>query len=328
MDDADEEVEQDFLRSLSKYGINSVDEATLPPHLQQELDEISQMEDEMFTPESIGQISKSISRLFELSYYEASPEMRNARQQAHEAKLNHVPPADAELMWTMHKQDPLYYTGERLARQFGVSRRKAWLVLLGKEQSEAAATGKTFNAEKIRLIFEKDFDEMFNVKRHRKKPERPMEGIDLKNIVSEDEVYKKFLDTSTNNDYAATGDDQLPNWVKIPFHPPVSQAPLTPEQAKTVKRLPAKQPLPSLGSLEVASPVMITEMSRHISHRNVKDRQFMIKEVDGTLRTATEDEKKHMLRRGERAKMTKWGLGGKQRRRSLFRQRRIEQIKV
>lgn len=300
----------------------------LPVDLKQELQELEQLvKGDVLSKEQIRSIRTSMEEMLEESYLTNDPVYQKAKKAADAWKANFVSHENGDKMWQLHKENPDYWTGERLGRAFGVPRNKAWAEIILREYAEAKETGKPFNPRKTEAIFAKDIAKLpFNVDgtpKTGKKKSLDSSKLDSKltHGKTEEEVYAEFLKKSV--DQKDDSDDNLPSWAKYPFQEPGNVVPTKQEQ-KTIQQLPMINNVSTLGSNYSRYGIMFAEMTRNKKQAPL-DRQFLVKETDDTLRTMTTTEKEFMTRRGH-IKRTKWGMGKKAFRTRKVRERQFDQI--
>ncbi|KAG2381633.1 hypothetical protein C9374_006017 [Naegleria lovaniensis] len=248
---------------------------------------------------------------YEKSEYEQEKELaEKVRGEAHNIK--HVKRDDLDRMFELHKKDPAYWTGERLALEYGITREQAWCSLLLREWDEAQQTGKPFSFDKARIIFDEDIRRSDKEDRQRKK-EREAPKM-LTNQITEEEAYKRFLEESSKPMNTAS-DDNLPDYVKYPFQEFV----IGEQESKKVEAIEKEvENKTGFGSEVSRYKLYVAEMKKKFDDERA--RRFMVSEEDGTLRTMSEAELAFMHRHKTFPK-TREGLGGKQKRKNLRRKR-------
>lgn len=245
--------------------------------------------------------------------------------------------------WELHNENPYYWTGQRLGEYFGVDRDLMWGELLVREMYFAKLNGKPFTFEKILRIFEKsrEYPKKMSVRRsfHR---ERHHSEFDQ--VVTEDQMYLDLLDVSQRTIPYATHDDELPIWAKVPFQRremtnlgeiietmPINLGAATDNLHTSLDHNISilKRPINQVG-LGVETPRtkhLFIEIGRNLKDN---DRRIRVREADGILRQATQEEVDIAYRVGTFKKVNGAFGGGKQsgrkRKRNLLRKRhyRIE----
>jgi len=209
-------------------------------------------------------------------------------------------------MWQLHKLDPRLWNGDRLGGLFGVSRERAWGELMMRELHESQQTGKPFNFDKVSLIMK---DAM------RKGPTKEANKFQWKTrYLTEEDAYRDYLKAS-KTPATEGGDDLLPDWAALPF-----QKYRTMEEEPEIKILEKPKPFQGWGDDKVNSRILFVDFGRGINHDN---RKFRVKELDGTMRTATWAEEKHFFRLGTTFKKLLGGKGRRQQRKMEKRRRRF-----
>lgn len=257
--------------------------------------------------------------------YEMLPDSKGYKDVIKNLNMNVVPAHMREKMWQMHVQNPRYWTGERLGRTFSISRDEAWMHIIAREQREAKKLGLPYNPYKVEKIFEKLIreDRIQQVKEsnpatlRKKKRMLQTNKIPFGATLSEEEAYKMFLEETAKNMPSGGGDDELPDWAKLPFQEANT---LVDKKDQPLKELDRMENLANLGTDVPAVPYAIVGASDKEIPAN--KRTLMIKQVDGTLREMSELEKEIAFRKGS-IKKSRMGLGGKARRRRAFRERRF-----
>ena len=228
--------------------------------------------------------------------------------------LKHVSRDDLKRMFELHKKDPAYWTGEKLALEFGITREQAWSSIILQEWDEAEKTGKPFRFDKAKIIFNEDIRKANKREKEQSTPnEQPKI---LTKQITEEEAYKRFLEASSKPIDTAS-DDNLPDYVKYPF-----QEPVVGDQEKKQVQVLEKDVVNNTGYGSDVSryKLYVAEMKKKFENEN--DRRFMVSEEDGTLRTMSQSELAFMHRHGTFPK-TRQGLGGKEKRRNEIRKRKF-----
>lgn len=242
-----------------------------------------------------------------------------------QAKTSHPTSPMREKMWQLHLENPHYWTGERLARAFGIDRDEAWMLLITREAREAKERGLPFNSHKIRVIFRKNIRDEQNEKYFENNPARlkkkrrmiRTDKVPYGMTMNEEDAYKYFLEETEKALPSGGGDDLLPDWAKLPFQKPNITEDKIDEPLKVLPTIPSET---NLGSDLPRAPISFIEASP--KDIPPSERLLMVKEIDGTLREMSMLEKEIAFRKGS-VKKTKMGLGGKARRRRAMRQRRF-----
>lgn len=300
----------------------------LPEDLKQELEELERMvKGDVLSREELRKARYTMEEMLEESFITNDSEYQHAKKMADKWKANFVSHEQGDKMWQLHKENPDYWTGERLGRAFGVPRNAAWAQVLMREAAEAKETGKPFNSQKINAIYAKEIDKLpFNLDGSPKKGSKKPLNVDkldkkLTQGKTEEEVYAEFLKKSVEQ--KDDSDDALPSWAKYPFQE-ASKPNIAKKDQPTIQQLPIIPNVSTLGSNYSRYGVMFAEMTSNKKQAPL-DRQFLVKETDDTLRTMTTTEKEFMTRRGH-VKRTKWGMGQKEFRIRKARERRFDQI--
>lgn len=250
-----------------------------------------------------------------LSYEES--EYNHERELAEKVReqdfvLKHVSKADLSKMFELHKKDPAYWTGEKLALEFGITREQAWSSLILQEWQEAEDSGKPFRFDKAKIVFDDEIRKA--TKKEREETMSKSEPKILTKQITEEEAYRRFLEESSRPIDTAS-DDNLPDYVKYPFQEPVFGE----QEQKQVQILDKEVPNKTgYGSDVSRYRLYVAEMKKKFE--NEKDRRFMVAEQDGSLRTMSQSELAFMHRHGSFPK-TREGLGGKQKRKNQRRKR-------
>ncbi|EFC46236.1 hypothetical protein NAEGRDRAFT_79168 [Naegleria gruberi] len=228
--------------------------------------------------------------------------------------LKHVSKADLGRMFELHKKDPAYWTGEKLALEFGITREQAWSSLILQEWQEAEETGKPFRYDKAKIVFN---DEIRKATKREKEESMPNEVTKiLTKQITEEEAYRRFLEESSKPIETAS-DDNLPDYIKYPFQEPV----VGEQEQKQVKIIDKEvENNTGFGSDVARYKLYVAEMKKKFE--NESDRRFMVSEEDGSLRTMSQSELAFMHRHGTFPK-TREGLGGKEKRKNERRKRRF-----
>lgn len=247
------------------------------------------------------------------------------RKSLEQVKTSHPTTEMREKMWQLHVENPHYWTGERLARAFGIDRDEAWILLIAREISEAKKHGLSFNHHKTRAIFRNAEREARYLKYFNESPtelQKKRRMLKTRNApygmtMNEEEAYKYFLDETEKALPSGGGDDLLPDWAKLPFQEPNITEDKVDEPLKVMPTIPSDT---NLGSDLPRSPISFIEATT--KDIPPSERLLMVKQVDGILREMSKLEKEIAFRRGSLRK-TKMGLGGRARRRRAMRQRRF-----
>ncbi|KAF0985034.1 hypothetical protein FDP41_000073 [Naegleria fowleri] len=248
---------------------------------------------------------------YEKNEYEQEKELAEKVRQE-QNKIKHVKRDDLDRMFELHKKDPAYWTGERLALEFGITREQAWCSLLLREWDEAERTGKPFSFDKAKIIFSEDIRRSDKEDRDRKKGQATPKI--LTHQITEEEAYKRFLEESSKPMNTAS-DDNLPDYVKYPFQEYV----IGEQESKKVEVIEKEvENKTGFGSDVSRYKLYVAEMKKKFDDERA--RRFMVSEEDGTLRTMSESELAFMHRHKTFPK-TREGLGGKQKRKNLRRKR-------
>jgi hypothetical protein len=240
--------------------------------------------------------------------------------------------SDGDKMFELHKENPDYWTGDRLGAAFGISRDQAWAELLVREYDEAEKTGKPFCPEKVDYLFHRNTNALKllqnrYVKNDKRSGVQFLKEATTGQVVDEDAIYKKFLE-KTSKPISATGlDDDLPEWVRRPFQPPRSsiRPTKTVTEAESTKpteeslRYPRIESVANLGTNTVRQRHRIIDMKSKSRINAGEQRKFLMLETDGTLRTMEKDTQEWIT--AKPLPYTRLGLGGKIKRRRLFRMR-------
>jgi hypothetical protein len=253
-------------------------------------------------------------------------------------RAGHMTTDQIDKMFELHKQDPKYFTGERLADMFGIKRDAAWAYLLMAEYDEALEKGLPFNPNKAYVLFPNYNRPSSKMHKNIARSAELRRKFLKEKLMTEDEIYKAYLEESSKPIDVSTTDDALPDWVKIPFYNPDGTAkPLTEEpkeesnQEKVTTQVPVKpyfdpeipvMPNKSgLGNKTSRSRHFIVEMRR--GRIDERKRIYFVLETDGKLRRMSEEERIYINRRGYLPKTTH-GLGGKRKRKLLVRKREFD----
>ncbi|KAL9655444.1 hypothetical protein ABK040_016857 [Willaertia magna] len=223
-----------------------------------------------------------------------------------------VSKADLDRMWEMHKDNPTYWTGERLALEFGLSREQAWSQLLLHEHEEALETGKPFYYEKANIIFNEDArrDEIEEKRQSYTKPSV------LTPAYTEEEAYERFLNV-TSKPSSIASDDNLPDYVKIPFqHPEITEE----TEIEKTEDIGREAKYTGYGAEKSRYKLFVAEMKARAQQH--EERKYIVGEEDGSVRTMTNAETKFMQRHGT-FPITRDGLGGKIKRKNKRRMRQF-----
>lgn len=237
---------------------------------------------------------------------------------------------NADKLYEMHKENPDYWTGDRLGASFGITRERAWGEILIREVDEAKRTGKPFCPEKVDYLFHRDENVIKTMKQRFTKNESRSEFQYLREaysgqIVDEDAIYQQFLEKTSKPIPASGLDDDLPEWVRRPFQPP--RGSIRPTEVANEKNIQSSESLlypriessSGLGTNTVRQRHRIVEMMSKSRVNSGEERKFLILETDGTLRTMEQDTKEWICIKP--LPYTKMGLGGKAKRREMFRKR-------
>jgi hypothetical protein len=196
-------------------------------------------------------------------------------------------------MWQLHKQDPRLWTGERLGGLFGCDRDRAWGEICIRECHEAEQTGKPFNFDKLEYLFNRTaggmtaHKEIFRFKTK---------------YLTEEDAYKDFL-KATEKPSSEGGDDSLPDWVALPFQPY-----RTLETEPDVKFFSQPPKLFDIGNEKVKTRMLFVDFGKRLLN---EPRHMTVRELDGTLRTASWAEQKHFMKHGKFLSTLKVGRGMK-----------------
>lgn len=213
-------------------------------------------------------------------------------------------PHTGDKMWQLHKMDPRLWTGDRLGGLFGVSRERAWGEIMVREYHEATETGKPFNFDKVSLIFKDAFKKTHTTDHNR---------FSFKTkYINEEEAYQDYL-KAIKSPPVEGGDDLLPDWAALPFQPY-----RTMETEPEIKILPDVKPFEGYGAIGTNTRILYVDYGRGINHQN---RKYVVRDVDGTLRTATWAEEKHYFRIGTTMKKLLNGRGNRHKKRLVKRRR-------
>eukprot|EP01080_Neovahlkampfia_damariscottae_P007903 gene7903-12371_t len=205
-----------------------------------------------------------------------------------------------EKMWNLHKENPDFYTGERLGGLFGVTRQRAWAELIMREHMETEA-GK-FNYDKVAEIFKEE-------RKKEKKIPREMS----KHFKTEDEAYLDYLEIQKKSNFQYSPDENLSDFAKRPFqqHRKIEQEPqiqilenAKPEQKETEKS---------------RTKIIFADIGKGKTDEN---RTFRVREKDGLLRSASWTEQSFLGRKRTFPKVKK-GLGGSKKKKTLKRKRQF-----
>lgn len=236
---------------------------------------------------------------------------------------------DGDKLFELHKENPDYWTGDRLAASFGITRERAWGEILIREVDEAKRTGKPFCPEKIDYLFHRDESVIKTMKQRFTKNDSRSDYQFLREaytgqIVDEDAIYQQFLEKTSKPIPASGLDDDLPEWVRRPFQPPrgsIRPTKVATEGVESTESLlyPRVESTSGLGTHTVRQRHRIIEMMSKSRVNSGEQRKFLILETDGTLRTMEEDTKEWICIKP--LPYTKMGLGGKEKRREKFRKR-------
>lgn len=239
---------------------------------------------------------------------------------------------DGDKLFELHKENPNYWTGDRLGAAFGISRNQAWGEILVREADEASRTGKPFCPEKVDYLFHRDENQIKVLQQRYTKRQSRSEFQMLKEttsgqIVDEDKIYRKFLEKTSRPTVASGLDDDLPDWVKIPFQPP-RNTPKTAQQVseqepeeQTLITYPRMESDTGLGVMTARQRHRIIDMKSKSRINQGEERRFMILETDGTLRNMEKDTVDWISIKP--LPYTRLGLGGKVERRQKFRKRQF-----
>jgi hypothetical protein len=204
----------------------------------------------------------------------------------------YIDSVSGEKMWKLHKENPNFYTGEKLGELFGVTRQRAWAELIMREHLETE-DGK-FNYDKVAQIF----------KEERKVKNEPKALS--KKFKTEDEAYKDYLNVSKNSILNLSKDEKLPDFAKKPF-----------SSYKQEEQEPKIEKISSSDLEKNRTKMLFADIGRD---KNDQNREFRVRDKDGTLRSASWTEQSFLARKKSFPK-TKKGLGGKSRRLQLKRRR-------
>jgi hypothetical protein len=232
-----------------------------------------------------------------IEYFKVERQMNKSFSKDHAIQDSHrqntyVDSVSGEKMWKLHKENPDFYTGEKLAELFGVTRQRAWAELIMREHLETE-DGK-FNYDKVAQIFKEE--------RKEKKEPKTLS----KKFKTEDEAYKDYLKISKSSVLNLSQDEKLPDFAKKPFSSYKKE-----EQEPTIEKI-------STSELEKnRTKLLFADIGRD---KNDQNREFRVRDKDGTLRSASWTEQSFLARKKSFPK-TKKGLGGKSRRLQLKRRR-------
>lgn len=240
--------------------------------------------------------------------------------------------------WERQKENPYYWNGQRLSEYYGVDRDVMWGELLVREMYEAKHRGKPFCYEKVRRIFEKsrEYPKKMSMRRsfHR---ERHHSEFDQ--VMTEDDMYMDMLDASQRTVPYATHDDELPVWAKVPFqrremtnvgeiveNTPTDLGTATQNLHNSIdhnyKILKRPENLSGLGCETPRTRHLFVEIGKNLRDN---DRRIRVREPDGLLREAHQDEVDMAYRVGTFKRVNgAYGGGdhtGRRRKRSLLRKR-------
>lgn len=240
--------------------------------------------------------------------------------------------SDGDKMFELHKENPDYWAGDRLGAAFGISRDQAWAELLVRECDEAENTGKPFCSEKVDYLFHRDTNALKllqnrYVKNDKRSGLQFLKEATTGHVVDEDAIYKKFLEKTSKPISASGLDDDLPEWVRRPFQPPRSSIRPTKTVTEAESTTPTEESLryprveseANLGTNTVRQRHRIIDMKSKSRISAGEQRRFLMLETDGTLRTMEKDTQEWIT--AKPLPYTRLGLGGKIKRRRLFRMR-------
>lgn len=207
-------------------------------------------------------------------------------------------------MWQLHKMDPKLWTGDRLGPLFGTSRERAWGEIMVREYEEAMRLGKPFNFDKVSLIM-KDA-----IRRGHRNAE---DNSTFKTrYLTEEQAYQDYLRASKSPPTEG-GDDVLPDWAALPFQPYRK-----PEVEPDIKVIEEPKRFDKFGAIGTNSRILYIDYGRGVNNNN---REYRVRDVDGTLRTANWAEEKHFFRIGTTVKKLLSGRGNRDKRKLVRRRR-------
>ncbi len=302
-------------------------------------------------------LCQEAEKILERVEKEMSPNKSLTDKAAARFRAEYMPLADAAKMFELHKSDPKYWTGERLADNFNVSRDVAWKRLIEQEYEEALAKGLPFNHKKVDYIFPKNNPTQLQRKKMQEKREK-REALarskalahfgETDKLMNEEEIYREFVKASSETYNVGPNDDKLPDWVKIPFYDGDNAKPSVElfaeeelveqdtENTPVIKtRSRAKKTIPppgiayptkiknksGLGITTSRARMFVIEMKR--KRIDERTRKYFVLGTDGVLRTMGEEDREWVNRYGKLPR-TKQGLGGKMKRVSQERRRQFD----
>lgn len=209
-------------------------------------------------------------------------------------------------MWQLHKQDPRLWNGERLGGLFGISRERAWGEICVRECWEAQESGKPFNYDKLEYLFQRGKVNVLTPKPHYFKFKTK--------YLTEEDAYKDFLKAS-ENPAIESGDDLLPDWVALPFQPY-----RTLEKEPETKTLEQPERMLDFGNDRIKTRLLFGDFSKEYDNDPNK---YKVRELDGSLRTATWTEQKHFTSSGREVQKLKVGKMYLKKRKVQMRKRKF-----